>query len=301
MKIRRLEIQGFKSFADRTTFDFGAGISAIVGPNGCGKSNVVDAIKWVLGDMSPSSLRGKKMEDVIFAGARTRKPSGLAEVTLVLDNEDGLLKSEHAEVAITRRLNRAGESDYLINAQPARLQDIRELFLDTGLGIEGNAIMEQGRIDALLTANSQDRRSIFEEAAGVSRYKQRRKEAEQRLERTHENLERLRDVLDLEDKRRRSLKVQAGRARRYQELREELSKQKVLRAVTRYRAIASERDAVQTRMQALLEEEGRAAADLATLETQSKQAEAERTAARDEVQALETKIASAAGDVRAAE
>ena len=145
MKIRRLEIQGFKSFADRTSFDFDAGISAIVGPNGCGKSNVVDAIKWVLGDMSPKSLRGKRMEDVIFAGSRTRKPSGLAEVTLVLDNDDGLLKTEHAEVALTRRLYRAGESEYLINGQPARLKDIRELFLDTGLGTEGNSIMEQGQ------------------------------------------------------------------------------------------------------------------------------------------------------------
>jgi chromosome segregation protein len=191
MKIRRLEIQGFKSFADRTAFDFGAGIS-VVGPNGCGKSNVVDAIKWVLGDMSPKSLRGKRMEDVIFAGSRTRKPSGLAEVTLVLDNEDGLLKTEHTEVSVTRRLNRAGESDYLVGGQPARLKDIRELFLDTGLGIDGNAIMEQGRIDALLLADANDRRSIFEEAAGVSRYKQRRKEAEQKLVRTHENLERLR-------------------------------------------------------------------------------------------------------------
>src|SRR5262245_4795364 len=266
MKIRRLEIQGFKSFADRTTFDFGAGISAIVGPNGCGKSNVVDAIKWVLGDMSPTSLRGKRMEDVIFAGARTRKPSGLADVTLVLDNEDGLLKTEHTEVSITRRLNRAGESEYLINGQAARLKDIRELFLDTGLGIEGNAIMEQGRIDALLTANAQDRRGIFEEAAGVSRYKQRRKEAEQRLERTDENLERLRDVLDLEEKRWRSLKVQAGRARRYQELRDELQKNRLLRAVSRYRAIAGERDQVQAALGTLVGEESVAAQEVAALE-----------------------------------
>jgi len=161
MKIRRLEIQGFKSFADRTVFEFDEGITAIVGPNGCGKSNVVDAIKWVLGDMSPRSLRGKKMEDVIFAGARGRRPLPMAEVTLILDNEDGLLPTEHSEVSISRRLHRGGDSEYLINAKTCRLRDIRELFLDTGIGMEGNSIMEQGQIDALLAANPQDRRGIF--------------------------------------------------------------------------------------------------------------------------------------------
>lgn len=300
MKIRRLEIQGFKSFVDRTAFDFDAGISAIVGPNGCGKSNVVDAIKWVLGDMSPRSLRGKRMEDVIFSGSGTRKPSALAEVTLVLDNSDGLLKTEHAEVALTRRLNRAGESDYLVNGQPARLKDIRELMLDTGLGIEGNAIMEQGRIDALLNADAQDRRGIFEEAAGVARYKQRRKEAEQKLQRTHENLERLRDVLELEEKRLRSLKVQAGRARRYQELRQEMEKNRLLRAVHRYRSIAAERDEVQAALGTLVAEEAAAAADLSALEQAGRAAESERDAARDEVARLEALIASSASDARAA-
>ena len=134
MKIRRLEIQGFKSFADRTAFQFGDGITAIVGPNGCGKSNVVDALKWVLGDMSPKSLRGKRMEDVIFAGSASRKPAGMAEVTLVFDNVDQTLPTERTEVAITRRLYRTGESEYLLNGDAGRLKDIRELFLDTGLG-----------------------------------------------------------------------------------------------------------------------------------------------------------------------
>lgn len=301
MKIRRLEIQGFKSFADRTVFDFGRGVSAVVGPNGCGKSNVVDAIKWVLGDMSPRSLRGKKMEDVIFAGARTRKPLGLADVTLVLDNEDGLLPSEHTDVSITRRLHRSGESEYRINGQAARLKDIRELFLDTGLGADGNAIMEQGQIDALLAANPQDRRGIFEEAAGVSRYKQRRKEAAQRLARTQENLERLRDVLELEEKRHRSLKIQAGRARRYTEVRAELGRKRVLRAVLRYRSIAAERDGVQTRMQAVLDRESSVASELENLDQAAQQAEHDRDAAREAVHALETKIADAAADVRAAQ
>lgn len=301
MKIRRIEVQGFKSFADRTVFEFGPGITAIVGPNGCGKSNVVDALKWVLGDMSPRSLRGKKMEDVIFAGSRTRKPVGMSEVTLVLDNEDGLLPTEHSEVSITRRLHRTGESEYRINGQAARLKDIRELFLDTGLGTEGNSIMEQGQIDALLAANPHDRRGIFEEAAGVSRYKQRRKEAAQRLNRTHENLERLRDVLELEEKRFRSLKTQASKARRYQAAREELAKKRVLRAVVRYRSIAEERGGLQGRMSGLLEREAQAAEELTSLDQAVQTAEQGRDAAREEAHALEAKIAEAAAEARAAQ
>jgi len=300
MKIRKLEIQGFKSFADRTVFEFDEGISAIVGPNGCGKSNVVDAIKWVLGDMSPRSLRGKRMEDVIFAGSRGRRPLPMAEVTLVLDNEDGLLPSEHTEVAVTRRLHRGGESEYLLNAQPCRLRDIRELFLDTGLGMEGNSIMEQGQIDALLAANPQDRRGIFEEAAGVSRYKQRRKEADQRLRRTGENVERLRDVLELEEKRFRSLKSQAAKARRYQSLREELSRKRVLRAVVRFRSISEQRSSLQSQMDDALEREAAAAKDLADLESLTRETEREREAALANVHALENRITQAASDTRAA-
>jgi len=300
MKIRQLQIQGFKSFADRTVFDFDAGIAAIVGPNGCGKSNVVDAIKWVLGDMSPRSLRGKRMEDVIFAGSRGRKALPMAEVTLIMDNEDGLLPTDRPEVSITRRLHRTGESEYRMNGAACRLRDIRELFLDTGVGMEGNSIMEQGQIDALLAANPADRRGIFEEAAGVSRYKQRRKEADQRLRRTGENLERLRDVLELEEKRLRSLKSQAARARRYQSLREELGSKRVLRAVVRYRGIADERDDLQERMRAALDQETQAATELADLEVEAKESERERETAREQVHTVETQIAHAISDARAA-
>ncbi len=299
MKIRRLEILGFKSFADRTVFEFGDGISSIVGPNGCGKSNVVDAVKWVLGDMSPRSLRGKRMEDVIFAGSRHRRAHGLAEVSLFLDNSDGSLPSERTEIQITRRLHRSGESEYLVGGEAARLKDIRELFLDTGLGVERNAIMEQGQIDALLAANPADRRGIFEEAAGISRYKQRKKEAEQRLERTRENLERLLDVLELEEKRLRSLKNQAGRARRYQELRDELQKKRVLRGVLRYRRVASEREALSGRMAGALEEERRAAEELQALEEATRLFEARRREASEAVHAREAEVAEAAADVRA--
>ncbi len=300
MKIRQIQIQGFKSFADRTVFDLDDGISAVVGPNGCGKSNVVDAIKWVLGDMSPRSLRGKRMEDVIFAGSRGRRALPMAEVTLLMDNEDGLLPTEHTEVAISRRLHRTGESEYLMNGTTCRLRDIRELFLDTGLGAEGNSIMEQGQIDALLAANPADRRGIFEEAAGVSRYKQRRKEADQRLRRTRENLDRLRDVLDLEEKRLRSLKNQAARARRYQALREELARKRVLRAVIRYRGIAVEREDIQGRMRTVLEEEAEVAKEITSLDTQAQQAEIEREAARVHAHEVETRITQAVSDARAA-
>ncbi len=300
MKIKRLEIHGFKSFADRQVFEFDDGISAIVGPNGCGKSNVVDAIKWVLGDMSPRSLRGKRMEDVIFAGSRTRKALPRAEVTLILDNESGLLPTEHTEVAVTRRLHRSGDSEYLLNRATCRLRDIRELFLDTGLGQEGNSIMEQGQIDALLAANPADRRGIFEEAAGVSRYKQRRKEAASRLQRTGDNLERLRDVLELEEKRLRSLKNQAAKARRFQSLREELAKKRVLRAVVRYRDLSAQREIVAKEVQALTDRESEAAGELASIEDAAKQTAEKREAAQQAVFQLESTIAGAAADVRSA-
>ena len=301
MKIRRLEIQGFKSFSDRTVFDFGDGITAIVGPNGCGKSNVVDAVKWVLGEMSPKSLRGKRMEDVIFAGSSGRKASGLSEVTLVLDNTDQSLPTERTEVSITRRLYRTGESEYLLNGEAGRLKDVRELFFDTGLGAEGHSIMEQGQIDALLRANSVDRRGIFEEAAGVSRYKQRKKESEAKLLKTSENLERMRDVLDLEEKRLRSLKTQASRARRYRELVEELKAKKVLAAVLRWRTAVAERDALDVSIAEARTKEEAAALDLAGLEAESVRRDEGRDAARTRVHGLEGEIARAAGDARAAE
>ncbi|MBL9086838.1 MAG: chromosome segregation protein SMC [Planctomycetia bacterium] len=301
MKIRRLELQGFKSFCDRTVFEFGDGITSVVGPNGCGKSNVVDSIKWALGDMSPKSLRGKRMEDVIFAGSAGRKPAGLAEVTLVLDNTDGSLPNERQEVAITRRLYRSGESEYLLNGDAGRLKDIRELFLDTGLGAEGHSIMEQGQIDALLRANSTDRRGIFEEAAGVSRYKQRKKEAESKLEKTTENLERMRDVLDLEEKRLRSLKTQASRARRYRELVDDLRRKKVTAAVLRWRGVTAERAALEQAIDAARLREEAAAADLAALEAETTKRGEEKETARGRVHELESAIAQAAGDARAAE
>ena len=217
MKLLSLELSGFKSFADTTVLKFDNGITGIVGPNGCGKSNVMDAVKWVLGEMSAKSLRGDAMLDVIFNGSSTRKPMGMAEVSLLFSNEDRRLPVEDPEVKITRRLYRDATSEYLVNNRTVRLKDIREMFLDTGIGVEAYSLIEQGKISILLEANNIDRREIFEEAAGISRFKARKKETLRRLERTDQNLAQTQLVLQEVERQLRSVKVQAGRAKSYQE------------------------------------------------------------------------------------
>ncbi len=220
MRLKRLELFGFKSFADRVLLDFRHDLVGIVGPNGCGKSNVVDAVRWVLGEQRPTSMRGGEMADVIFKGSASRPALSVAEVTLVLDNATGILPGRGAEVSITRRVYRSGEGEYLLDTERVRLKDVREMLFGTGLGSRGYSVLEQGRIDAVLSADPLERRSIFEEAAGISRYRQRKKETEARLLRVEADLARLSDVVGELDKRQRSLKTQAARARRYLELRE---------------------------------------------------------------------------------
>src|SRR5271166_381566 len=215
--LKRLELVGFKSFADKTHFDFPEGITGVVGPNGSGKSNVVDAVRWVLGEQSAKSLRGGEMADVIFNGSATRRALGLAEVTMTFDNRRRSLATEADEVQITRRVYRGGEGEYLINHQPCRLKDIKDLFLGSGAGSDAYCIIEQGRVDVLLQASTQDRRTIFEEAAGISRFKAKKLETTRRLERVDQNLQRLRDILDEVEKQLRSVKLQAAKAQRYQE------------------------------------------------------------------------------------
>lgn len=216
MRLKRLELQGFKSFADRTVLDFGdQQLTGIVGPNGCGKSNVVDAVRWVLGETRPTSMRGAGMTDVIFKGSASRPPLSIAEVTMVLDNSGCELAERAAEVAITRRLYKSGEGEYLIDAERVRLKDVRDMLFDTGLGSRGYSVLEQGRIDAILSANPVQRRAIFEEAAGISRYRQRRHETELRLKRVEQDVTRLDDVMGELRSRVRSLKIQAGKAERY--------------------------------------------------------------------------------------
>lgn len=218
--LKSLELIGFKSFADKTRFDFDAGITGVVGPNGSGKSNVVDAIRWILGEQSAKSLRGSEMADVIFNGAATRRSLGMAEVSLILDNRNGFLPIESDEVVVTRRVYRSGEGEYLINGQMARLKDIKELFLGTGASTY--SIIEQGKVELLLQSSTKDRRQVFEEAAGISRFKSKKIESLRRLDRVEQNLIRIQDIHDEVDKQLRSLRAQAGKAKKYKEYDDEL-------------------------------------------------------------------------------
>lgn len=217
MYLKRLEINGFKSFADKTKLEFNNGITAVVGPNGSGKSNIADAIRWVLGEQSAKSLRGEKMEDIIFSGCDSRKPVNYAEVSIILDNQDKSLKIDFSEVMVTRRLYRSGESEYYINKQHCRLKDVTELFMDTGLGREAYSIIGQGKIDEILSSKAEDRRGVFEEAAGIVKYKTRKKEAQKKLENTEHNLLRIYDLISELDCQIEPLEEQAKVAKEYKE------------------------------------------------------------------------------------
>lgn len=220
--LKALEIQGFKSFPDKTVLTFGEDITAIVGPNGSGKSNISDAIRWVMGEQSTRALRGGKMEDVIFGGTAKRKQTGYAEVSLVLDNSSRLFDMDESEVMVTRRYYRSGESEYYINRRSVRLKDVNELFMDTGLGREGYSIIGQGRIDEILSVKSADRREVFEEAAGISRFRHRKEDAERKLERTDENLVRINDKISELELQVEPLREQSEKAKKYLIFRDEL-------------------------------------------------------------------------------
>ena len=222
MFLKSLEIFGFKSFADRTKIQFLDGITALLGPNGCGKSNVVDAVKWVLGEQASKTLRAGKMEDVIFKGTDTRKPLNVAEVTLTISNDGGILPLEYSEIAIKRRLYRSGDSEYFVNGQPAKLKDIRELFWDTGVGKAAYSVMEQGKIDQILSSKPEERRYFFEEAAGITRYKARGAEAERNLQRTEENMRQAEGILAEVKRSHDTLKVQAEKAVKYRDFKDEI-------------------------------------------------------------------------------
>src|SRR5829696_1641653 len=238
--LKALELFGFKSFADRTRFEFPSGISVVVGPNGSGKSNVVDSVKWVLGSQSAKSLRGKEMTDVIFNGCASRGPAGTGEVTLTLDNSAGRLPIDAKEVHVARRVYRSGEGEYLINRQPCRLRDIRELLASTGITTEAYCIIEQGKVDALLQSSPKDRRVIFEEAAGISQFKIKKVAAARRMERVEQNLLRLSDIVDEVESRLRSVRLQAGKARRYREATERLRQLRTEVALVDWRALTKQ-------------------------------------------------------------
>jgi chromosome segregation protein len=222
--LKSLEMSGFKSFADKTKLEFEPGLTAIVGPNGCGKSNIADAVRWVLGEQSPKAMRGSSMEDCIFSGTDARKPMGMAEVSLTLAECEESLGLEYNEVTVTRRVFRSGEGQYFINKAPTRLRDIQRLFMGTGVGTTSYSLMEQGKIDRILSARPEDRRAVFEEASGITKYKADKKEAIRKLEHTEANLLRLSDVIREVKRQIGSLQRQAGKARRYKEYREELRK-----------------------------------------------------------------------------
>ena len=222
MYLKRMELQGFKSFADKTILEFKSGITSVIGPNGSGKSNISDSIRWVLGEQSMKSLRGAKSEDIIFAGTQARKSLGFAEVSMVIDNTDGKLPIEYSEVTVTRKIFRSGETGYFINKVPCRLKDVLELFMDTGIGKDGYSIIGQGKIDEILSNKSEDRRKIFEEAAGIVKYRTRKIESEKKLEQTKLNLLRINDILSEIEANIEPLKLQSEKAKKYLDLREEL-------------------------------------------------------------------------------
>lgn len=225
MRIKKLELVGFKSFKDRTVIHFDAGITGVVGPNGCGKSNIVDALVWVMGEMSAKHLRGSSMEDVIFAGAEGYAPMGMAEVTLTLENDGGpfpIKYLNHSEISVTRRLHRSGDSEYLVNKEQARLRDVQEIFMDTGAGSKGFSIIEQGAIGRIVTAKPEERRTLIEEAAGITKFKVRKRESQRKLEATEGNLVRLQDIIGELKRQLESLQRQAQRAERYRRLRTEI-------------------------------------------------------------------------------
>jgi chromosome segregation protein len=285
--LKRLELVGFKSFADKTQFDFSTGITAVVGPNGSGKSNIVDAVRWVLGEQSAKSLRGGEMADVIFNGSTTRRSLGIAEVTLTFDNSRGVLATDALEVAITRRVHRDGEGEYLINHQLSRLRDIKDLFLGSGAGTDAYSIIEQGRVDVLLQASTKDRRTIFEEAAGISRFKAKKTESLRKLERVDQNLLRLQDIVDEVEKQLRSVKIQAAKAQKHQEHTTRLRELRIALGLQEYGQLLG----------SLLEEEA-ALADLrASLEEKGRQAQAWQERLRE----LETQLTQHDESVRAQE
>src|SRR5690348_3322693 len=221
MRLTRLELAGFKSFAGTVELPFEAGVTAIVGPNGCGKSNISDAVRWVLGEQSPRLLRGGKMEDVIFQGSTGRRPVNVAEVSLVFDNSDGTLPIAYQEVVVTRRLSRSGQSEYLLNRSPVRLRDIQDLLRGTGLGADAAVVMEAKMIEALLSEKAEERRALFEEAAGIGLYRDRKTSTERRLEETAADLARLEDLVSEVQTQVRSLARQRGKAERYGKMIEE--------------------------------------------------------------------------------
>ena len=286
MKIKRLEIIGFKSFVDKASLDFPQGITAVVGPNGCGKSNIVDAIRWVMGEQSAKNLRGKNMEDLIFGGSESRKPLGMAEVSLVFSAEDGKIPAKYmdfSEIQVTRRLFRDGESEYFLNKTPCRLMDISELFMDTGVGARAYSIIEQGRIGMILLSKPEERRFLIEEAAGVTKFKSRKHVALKKIEHSRQNLLRIGDIIAELKRQLNSLQRQAKKAEKFRAYREELKEIDVSCAVRNYTALIGERNLL---LGELAEFEIKSATVAGDLETRELAQEEKRIALLEKEKAL---------------
>ncbi len=287
--LKALDLSGFKSFADRTKFEFSSGVTGVVGPNGSGKSNVVDSIKWILGVQSAKSLRGKEMTDVIFNGAAGRKPSAFAEATLIFDNTSGFLPGDRQEVSVGRRLWRNGDSEYLINGETSRLKDVRTLFMGTGVGASAYCIIEQGRVDQILQANASNRRLVFEEAAGVSKYKARKTEAMRKLERVDQNLLRLTDIVDEVEAQLNSIQRQAKKAAKFRELSKELRSLWVGLAADDFRSFSQELVEIEQKISNWESQIARRQTEQKQLQTELEQFDDQIAAADDRLRSAEKK------------
>jgi len=293
LKIKRIEICGFKSFVDKTTISFPDPITSIVGPNGCGKSNIVDAIRWVMGEQSAKHLRGRAMEDVIFAGSESRGPAGLAEVSLTFDSSSldagaapggvpwGAAAPE--EIVVTRRLYRDGSSEYLLNGVPSRLRDVVEFFLGTGVGSKAYAIIEQGRIGFIVSSRPEDRRGLIDEAAGITRYKSKKKAAERRMDSTRQHLLRVSDIIGEIDGRLRSLRLQAQKAERYKRYKAELKDLDLWSSAQRYLGHLAQEKSLGDELAGVRDTHG---TESMSLETGEAAADAERLAVTEEASEL---------------
>ena len=295
--LKALELAGFKSFADRTRFDFPDGITVVVGPNGSGKSNIVDAMKWVLGSQSAKSLRGKDMSDVIFKGSQTRGPAGAAEATIIFDNSNGELPVDAPEVHVTRRVYRSGEGEYLINQQAVRLKDVKALIRGTGIGIDAYSLIEQGKVDRMLQANAKDRRAIFEEAAGISRFKAKKDEAGRRLARVQTNLTRLGDIVDEVATRLKTLKSQAGKAERYRQATDRLKELRTVVAWNDWLTLVEELESAQSRHSEAVAHHLASEASRESLEEQRQAAEIRLQTIADEAREAERVRGELSGEI----
>ena len=266
MKLAELNLVGFKSFAKKTNIIFHDGMTVIVGPNGCGKSNIVDSIRWVMGEQKSGVLRSEKMDNVIFAGSASAKPVGMAEVSLKIENTNNILPVDYSEVMITRRLFRSGESHYLINGNQCRLKDITDLFMDTGMALGSYSVIELPQVDKLLNGKPEERRKIFEEAAGITRYKLRRKATFRKLESTEKDLIRIEDIMSEVEKSVRSLRRQVRKASKYQEQSTKLKEIEIQAADYEYANLLDEMEPLQASLNLIKDEKGSVSTDLAKQE-----------------------------------